>query len=73
MKSDWLHCMHWGELLLGAGAVLTLLILAGSIALLFIVHLRPNGRWSRTSSLAGSTDTDVVNRNSQIQRIGHET
>lgn len=25
------------------------------------------------SSLAGSTDTDVVNRNSQIQRIGHET
>lgn len=61
MKSDLLHCMHWGELLLGAGAVLTLLILAGSIAVLLIDHLRPNRSPKDESTPVGNAETDLSN------------
>lgn len=42
MKSDLLDCMHSGELLLGASAVLVLLIIAGSLGALILCHLRPD-------------------------------
>ena len=61
MKSDLLNCMHLGEYLLGAGAVLTLLVFVGSIALLFTLHVRSNGRQPNKSTLAGNTETDTAN------------
>lgn len=44
MKSNLFDCMHLGEHLLGAIALLVLLIIAGSITVLLIGHLRGSPR-----------------------------
>lgn len=57
MKSDLIDCMHSGELLLGASVLLVLLIIAGSVTVLLIGHLRGSPR--RRQEQARNAESDV--------------